>query len=101
MSSADEPEDFLAPEREAFQVLYILSLPRDLRDRVLGRDRELPDMATVAEVIGAAPFKSVYKLHAVASALNRNPELRDQVDNLVVALGKRGSGPIRAGLLRF
>src|SRR5262245_55288884 len=101
MSSADEPEDVLARGTKAFQDLYVQSLPPDLRDPVLLPDRELWDMDMVADAMRTAPFKSVYKLHAVASALNRNPGLIARVDDLVVALGMGRNERIRDGLEQF
>src|SRR5262245_33782226 len=101
MSSADEPEDVLARGTKAFQDLYVQSLPPDLRDPVLLPDRELWDMDVVAVAMAAAPFKSIYKLHAVASALNRNPGLIERVDDLVVALGMGRNERIKAALEEF
>lgn len=104
MSEARQEDDGpLADEREAFQGLYILSLPDDLRDRVFERLRPV-DLQEVANVIATAPFKLVYKLHAVASALNRRPDLADDeanVGHLANALGRPDSEQIREGLVRF
>jgi hypothetical protein len=69
--------------RQPFHDLYLLSLPDDLLLEIVGARLvdNMPDMAGVAGDMASAPVERVYKLHAVASALTRKPELAEQADD--------------------
>jgi hypothetical protein len=101
--AAFDEDELLEQAKQAFHNLYLLSLDDDLLNEVtreFGLDDRLV-MATRVRQMANAPVRSVYKLHAVASALNRKPDL--ETDLLADAMGSaiEDRGGFIDGLRRF
>lgn len=91
MSVTDEEFD-LESFRRAVHGLYIASLPNSLREKLVEQGLlgdALVDVPQAAAVLAAAPIDRLLKLHAVASALNRRPDLAENRQELAEAIAAR------------
>jgi hypothetical protein len=103
VSNGDDPaEDDV---RRAFQDLYLLSLPNQLRREAIRElEAEVPlEMTDLANLMERAPVHRLYKFHAVASAVNRRPTLAegDGAPALAQAMGRREDQSVIDGLQTF
>jgi hypothetical protein len=81
MSDPTGEEPGLEGFRRAVHGLYLASLPDSVLQELDDQDRfgdAIVRVPEAAEVLAAAPVDRLYKLHAVASTLNRKPALRAQ-----------------------
>lgn len=92
MTDTSSAESELERFRTAVQNLYLLSLTDDQRDR-LGARGLLPDIPSMGdiglELDALTGVDRLFKLHAVASTLNRRPQLRfnrESLDGLATAI---------------
>jgi hypothetical protein len=75
--------------RQAVHGLYLASLPDAVLEELDSQGQlgdALVSVSGAAEVLRAAPVHRLFKLHAVASALNRKPALRANRDALAFAI---------------
>jgi hypothetical protein len=85
MTERTDVELDLESYRRAVHGLYLASLPDVLLEQLAAQDRlgdAIVRVPEAAEVLAAAPVSRLFKLHAVASALNRRPSLIEHRDAL-------------------